>query len=286
MSPSRIGALYALALVFSTLFDIIYLLALGIPIAASSISIADRILSAVIWTPFVLISAIAASIISVVWLFIYDALWMRNDTSRTGAASGESITLREIWSSICKIATSWSNFTSCVWSICKMLTASLLFVTCIIVTPWVIWMWLWKILTPYGISFFIEMLRAVMVAVMAAILLLVVILDVFFHIRISYQEKIMNFNRSRFMSVFSFAIFIFFLAFNIAILAYISKSDIDCLQFKKPLLTIDNKGIKNNKDPQLVLFRKFKNHFLVANCSKKRIEFLSTDEAYSIIPRE
>jgi len=272
MSPSRIGALYALALVFSIFFDIIYMRALGISIAVAPISITDHVLSATIWIPLVLIAAIAAPATSSSWSFLYDVSWVRNDASGMSAASWRVTPCRNIWI-ICKM-------------LCKVLIAIALFFVSVIATPWATWWWLWNIATPYDPTFLVEMAGRLMIALILIISLLVIVIDTLSSSPVSLHEQIMNPNRSRFLSILSFAMSIFFLVFTTVTLAYFSESQEDCSQIRDSSLIIDNNRAKYNMDPQFVLFRSFEKHFLVFNCVESRMEFLRADEVDGIIARE
>lgn len=244
LSPARIGALYALSIVISALFDTIYLQALGISITAAPMSIADHIRSSVIWVPPVLIAVTATLIVSALWSQFHEGL---------------------------------------LNGVCKMTISLVLLLVMIVLTHLAMWWWTWDVLAPYDfssskdVSGALDALKSVMIQLPFWIWGIFIIIFCLFPIYQSMKpEKDMKLRRIESMVLvgFSSALFTSFLALIISISIHLSALG-SCVEALSPKFSINNK--------EFVIFRSFEKHFLVSSCKEGRIEFkfLSTDEVDS-----
>jgi len=236
MSPARIGALYAFAVVTSIFFDLIYLGALGIFPMAAPISISDHIRSSVIWIPPVLIVALATHIVSLLWSRFHEGL------------------LNNIY---------------------KMSISLILLILMVVLAPLAMWWWIWEVFTPYDFSSSEEIknalkfLRSTMIQLVFWIWALFMVIFCAFPI---YRSKItktsMNLHRieSMILSGFSFALFMFFFISIASISNQLSELGA-CVQALSPKSSI------TVNDKKFAIFRSFEKYFLVSNCEKNQTEF-------------
>lgn len=265
LSPPTIGALYAIVIVFSILFDLLYLRALGISIMVAPTSIADHIRSSVIWIPPVLVATIATIACSAIWSYFYD----------TSLENLPQITISQRIISL---------LSSLLWQ--AAIICVLVGVFCLALLS--MWWLIWYVVTPYNFPFGekeLEFLMSEIIPIWAIIFLYSVAGIVFFSIVIGiffHDENIENSNRieSRIMSGVTSAIFTIFLAFTIHVAARSSEEGVGCSEIVNSSLSIDNKGAR------LVLLRSFTKYFLVFNCAEGRTEFLKIDEVDSISVRK
>lgn len=251
LSPAKIGALFAIIVALSVLFDIIYLQALGVSIMLAPTSITDHIRSSMIWIPPVLVAVIVTIIVSCIWLSLYDNLVR----SKNGLIFiGLTILL--------------------------LLAMGFL----MYVLSQAIWFWVWKLVTPYDFSFAEEALNflsSTMIQLELAIALIFVVLFLVFPIYrelnrawIQNPENAMKFRQveARFLNGFNFLLFMCFFGSTIHISAQLSGS-VACAQEHSP--TVSDKGTAP--------LRSFGDNSLVCNCKKNRLEFLRANKGDSMI---